>query len=503
MSITSDEVNFLVYRYLQESGFGHSAFTFAYESQITKTNVVTANVPPGALISFIQKGLQYVGIEAHVNDDGTERECDDDMSLLSPHVCKMAQGATRQVKSSKRKRREHAEELAKNNNLSVQQLNDLQIHATDVLSLVGHSAEVFSCAWSPIDNILASSSGDATARLWTLPSHSTSVKGIFSSSALPPAKVCLHTMTSTPQSHGEGEKSTSIPTTVKKDVTTLEWSPDGASLVTGAYDGVGRIWTKEGVLSTCLTGHQGPIFALKWNPQGDMLLSASYDSTTAVWNPTTGRMTQQWSLHTAPTLDVAWKDNTTFASCSTDKSIHVCQMGAPEPICSWRSHEDEVNTIAWNPAKNVLASCSDDQTLKLWQLSRPTALCDFREHTKEVYTLAWAPAGPGSANPNQTTLLASASFDATVKLWDVTSEKCLYTLKHNDSVYSVAFSPNGQYLASGSLNGVLNIWCTSTGRLVKSCANQGDIYSVDWNSRGDLLSVAFADRQLAVVNFRL
>lgn len=46
----------------------HSAFTFAYESQLAKTSVIDADLPPGALISFIQKGLQYVGIEAHINE---------------------------------------------------------------------------------------------------------------------------------------------------------------------------------------------------------------------------------------------------------------------------------------------------------------------------------------------------------------------------------------------------------------------------------------------------
>lgn len=63
MSITSDELNFLVYRYLQESGFVHSAFVFAYESLIGRSNIATADIPPGALIHFIQKGLQYVEIE--------------------------------------------------------------------------------------------------------------------------------------------------------------------------------------------------------------------------------------------------------------------------------------------------------------------------------------------------------------------------------------------------------------------------------------------------------
>jgi len=70
MSITSDEVNFLILRYLQESGFGHTAFVFANESMIQRSPVFQHNseVPPGALITFLQKGLEYVGIEEHMNE---------------------------------------------------------------------------------------------------------------------------------------------------------------------------------------------------------------------------------------------------------------------------------------------------------------------------------------------------------------------------------------------------------------------------------------------------
>ena len=68
MSVTSDEVNVLVYRYLIESGFGHSAFTFAHESLVARTVVADADVPPGALITFLQKGLQYVEIESHLQE---------------------------------------------------------------------------------------------------------------------------------------------------------------------------------------------------------------------------------------------------------------------------------------------------------------------------------------------------------------------------------------------------------------------------------------------------
>jgi WD40 repeat protein len=54
---------------------------------------------------------------------------------------------------------------------------------------------------------------------------------------------------------------------------------------------------------------------------------------------------------------------------------------------------------------------------------------------------------------------SSASFDATVRLWDVERGSCLRTLsKHLEPVYSVGFSPDGRYLASGSFDRSVYIW---------------------------------------------
>ena len=67
----SCKVNFLVYRYLQESGFTHSAFVFGAESLIAQSNINGALVPPCALTSIIQKGLMYV--EAEISTGGVKK----------------------------------------------------------------------------------------------------------------------------------------------------------------------------------------------------------------------------------------------------------------------------------------------------------------------------------------------------------------------------------------------------------------------------------------------
>ena len=54
--------------YSQNLGFSHSAFTFAHESLVVKSSTAQTEIPPGALITFLQKGLEYIAIEEHINE---------------------------------------------------------------------------------------------------------------------------------------------------------------------------------------------------------------------------------------------------------------------------------------------------------------------------------------------------------------------------------------------------------------------------------------------------
>lgn len=488
MSFSSDEVNFLVYRYLQESGFQHSAYTFGIESHISQSNINGALVPPAALLSIIQKGLQYTEAEISILEDGTEQRLTESLSLIDavmPDVVASRQNQQNQQKTVKSENPDtNGEEVGPTVGQSEQMDVDtsIEIPASKATVLRGHESEVFICAWNPTTDLLASGSGDSTARIWDMSDNTTS-----------PNQLVLR--------HCIQKGGTEVPS--NKDVTSLDWNCDGSLLATGSYDGYARIWTTEGRLASTLGQHKGPIFALKWNKRGNYILSAGVDRTTIIWDAASGVCTQQFSFHSAPALDVDWQTNNSFASCSTDQCIHVCKLGTDKPIKTFQGHTNEVNAIKWDPQGILLASCSDDMTLKIWSMKQDTCVHDLQAHSKEIYTIKWSPTGPGTQNPNMNLILASASFDSTVRLWDVEKGACIHTLtKHTEPVYSVAFSPDGKFLASGSFDKCVHIWSTQTGQLVHSYKGTGGIFEVCWNSRGDKVGASASDGSVFVLDLR-
>jgi hypothetical protein len=386
------------------------------------------------------------------------------------------------------------------------------VNPSEVLELKLHQSEVFMCAWNSVfTDMIATGSGDASARIWQM-------GGASAADGLGPVRLLPH---------GSGPKDRK-----NKDVTTLEWSSDGKLLATGSYDGVARVWSLSGSLVHTLRGHKGPIFSLKWNKTGNFLLSGSYDKTTIVWDVSTpnGLIKQQFNDHQAPALDVDWKDDATFASCSTDKTVHICCVGVPLPLKKYTGHTDEVNAVKWDPSGRLLASCSDDCTAKVWDVNsdRADPLFDFKSHQQEIYTVKWyvvkkmpnggvmtvvacshalpfivrAPTGPGSNNPVKLPMLATASFDGSVRLWNVQDGSCIQVFsRHRDSVYSVAFSPSGDFLASGSLAGQLYIWNVMEGRHIKSFKGKGDIFEVAWNKEETRVAACFSSNVVCIIDF--
>ncbi len=123
-------------------------------------------------------------------------------------------------------------------------------------------------------------------------------------------------------------------------------------------------------------------------------------------------------------------------------------------------HTNYVRAVAFSPDGRLLASASDDKTVKLWEVSTGRVFRTLAGHVFRVRTVAFSPDGRW---------LASGSEDKTVKLWDAATGTEVRTLVgHTATVRTLAFSPDGRWLASGSEDRTIRFWETATGDEVRT-----------------------------------
>ncbi|OAG07547.1 vegetative incompatibility protein HET-E-1 [Paraphaeosphaeria sporulosa] len=143
------------------------------------------------------------------------------------------------------------------------------------------------------------------------------------------------------------------------------------------------------------------------------------------------------------------------------------------------SHSDTVYSVAFSHETTILASASADSTVRIWDTSSGTCLQTLDGHSDWVNSVAFS---------HDSARVASASADSTVRIWDASSGACLQTLDgHSDWVNSVAFSHDSARVASASADSTVRIWDASSGKCLQTLEGHSD--SVNSTLRGHIRSV--------------
>jgi Prp8 binding protein len=248
-----------------------------------------------------------------------------------------------------------------------------------------------------------------------------------------------------------------------------------------------------------LTGHKGSIYSLAFSPDGECLVSSSFDMNCFLWNAS-GNCENISVLtgHKNAVLDVKWSQCSEFiATASADKTAAWWDGNNSVRIKKLQGHDGIVNTIDTSKiSSKLLATASDDCTVKLWDV-RVKGCTSTLEHDFPCTAVALG-------MDNNT--VYSAGIDNCITAWDLrTNEKSMKMKGHDDTITCLSLHPKGTHLLSNSMDGTLKSWDIrpfvpdGSKRLSKTFigathnAEKG-LLKCAWNSDGTMVTSGSADK---------
>lgn len=173
---------------------------------------------------------------------------------------------------------------------------------------------------------------------------------------------------------------------------------------------------------------------------------------------------------------------------SAKGDLRLYQTSDWKLLATLRGHDDVVFSIAFTPDGAQLASASFDQSVKLWDVKSHTMIREYHHHSDFVYAVAFSPDGKQ---------LVSSSKDRTIALVDVATGKSVFTFSGMEQdVMAVAFHPEAKSVVSSGFESNLYLWNPQTGeRLGKAVAGHGiATHELAFSKDGKRLVSAGADR---------
>ncbi|KAK6458264.1 WD40-repeat-containing domain protein [Scheffersomyces xylosifermentans] len=423
MSLTSTELNYLVWRYLQESGFELAAFALDKHTRCShyehegNTSII-ASIEPGTLVNLVQKGilLSLVEEEASGETENSER-LTLFSALLKEQRDKAQSGEQDSIESKKRFLLKS--EIQRNGTDNDVEMAEPDLNGHDISNSNSHTSN------NEINNL----SNDTTTENATnndkpnddsLIGSNSIVITTFSTQLLEPVIRFEESLVSEWHpgtevfAYGKNDSSAVINaikdgavlesvtlvhpniSNIPNEINVVSWAPQGNMIVTAGANGELRAWSPDGKLKNVANllsdeipvtsteiAHQEPrdvtkrtsvITNLLWNESGQLLLSIDSHNQVSLWDGNTLTLIKQINPPLPPADNVSviaacWLNDDKFALSTVKNSIKIYSISTQQfglvpqldvqTIGFLHGHENSISFLRLNQKSKLLASCSD------------------------------------------------------------------------------------------------------------------------------------------------
>ncbi|OAX35336.1 WD40 repeat-like protein [Rhizopogon vinicolor AM-OR11-026] len=240
----------------------------------------------------------------------------------------------------------------------------------------------------------------------------------------------------------------------KTAVITISLSPNGKTVASGSDDGIVRLWdVNTGKVISTWIGYTSQVRSLCWGPDGKRVVSGHLDGTAGVWNAENGKTvinpikTGQMAVYA-----MAYSpDGTKIATGGYGNEIKIWDSTTGEHLLgSPQIEHSSVRCLAWTSDGKKLISGKRSGSIKIFDTTTWEEIATLKGHRELVTAITLS---------SNNRLLASASWDNTVRLWDLDKNisVCL-PFQHENDVNCAAFSADGTRLVTGCDNNNAYVW---------------------------------------------
>jgi WD40 repeat protein len=215
------------------------------------------------------------------------------------------------------------------------------------------------------------------------------------------------------------------------------FTPDGAYLLSGGWDGVLRLWDcRSACTLTSLPANPKPLSACATSPDGQYWLAGTMEGLLTVWDGVSHQMLSSHVAHTRPISGIAYSPNgEILATASWDRQVILRPADSLREGKILGMHQDIVGGCSFSLEGDVLFSWSYDASIKVWDVELQRERTCLTGHTDRITAFSLSPDGR---------MALSGSRDCSLRLWDLEQMVELATVNIGAEVRGCYFLLDGE-----------------------------------------------------------